>query len=683
MINPLLDQHELPPFGEIRAQHMTPAIQTILSDIRVRIAELLTSEGTMSYQSLVAAREALEDRLWQAWSPISHLNAVASTDEIRDAHEKCLALISEYETEMDQHAGLFAAYQQIRNSSEFETLGQAERKVVDNALRDFRLSGIDLAVEDQARYAVLAQELARLGSLFSNNVLDSTQAWSKLISTRSELAGVSDSALALMEQAATAHDYKEGLLLTLDAPCYLAVMAFCDDELIREEMYRAYGTRASDQGPHSAEFDNSETMREILKSRLEQSKLLGFENFAQLSLERKMARSTDEVLEFLHSLAEKCKASAYGELAEIEQFMVQLTDKRTLNPWDVPYFAEKLKKAKFDISEEELRPYFPVPKVMSGMFEVVRRLYDIEVVPVTNMPVWHADVLTYEIQRRGVVIARFFVDLYTRTNKRGGAWMNDCRNRRVDINGNLQLPVAYLTCNFTSAIGGNPALLSHNEVVTLFHEFGHGLHQMLTKMTALNVSGINGVAWDAVELPSQFMENFCWQQESLALISGHYQSGESLPDDLLEKLLSAKNFQSAMMMMRQLEFGLFDFSLHQEFDPEQPSQIGDLLDQVRGAVAVIEPPSYYRFQHGFSHIFGGGYAAGYYSYKWAEVLSADAFARFLQDGIFNRQTGEEFLSTVLEKGGSEDAMDLFIAFRGREPDVGALLLQEGIGQKAA
>jgi oligopeptidase A len=391
-----------------------------------------------------------------------------------------------------------------------------------------------------------------------------------------------------------------------------------------------------------------------------------------------MARSAEEVLGFLDNLAEKSRTFARNDFETLVTFADKNGGPEALKPWDVPYYSEKLKKAAFDISEEELRPYFPAPTVLKGMFEVVRRLFDIEVVPSDGMSVWHEDVLTYEIRKDGVSIARFYFDLYARANKRGGAWMDDCRVRRVDDSGSLQLPVAYLTCNFSGPLGDDPALLSHNEVVTLFHEFGHGLHHMLTRMDAAAVSGINGVAWDAVELPSQFMENFCWQAESLLFISGHYQTGDPLPEDMLDKLLKAKNYNAAMMMVRQLEFGLFDFRLHVEFDPDDQNQVQRVLNQVRQEVAVILPPAEYAFQHGFSHIFGGGYAAGYYSYKWAEVLSADAFAKFLEDGIFNRQTGEEFLATILEKGGSEDAMDLFIAFRGREPEVEALLRQDGM-----
>jgi oligopeptidase A len=677
MINPLLEHNTLPPFHSILPEHMVPAIETILKELREGIEELLETRP-YNYDSVVKARENLEDKLHHAWSPVSHLNSVMNSVELRDAHTACLAMITDYYTEVGQNRSLFEAYQAIAESAQYDSLTKAGRKVIDNALRDFRLSGIDLPESEQARFSELSREISGLNSVFNNNVLDATQVWQKLITEKSGLPGVPRNALALMHQNAVDKEL-QGYLLTLDAPCYLAIMTYCDDRTLRQELYTAFGTRASSLGPNAGEFDNSDVIHALLSARLEQARLLGFKNYAEFSVARKMARSAEEVLGFLDNLAEKSRTFARRDFETLVTFADQQNGgPEALQPWDVPYYAEKLKKAAFDISEEELRPYFPAPTVLKGMFEVVRRLFDIEVVPSEGMSVWQEDVLTYEIRKDGVSIARFYFDLYARASKRGGAWMDDCRVRRVDDSGSLQLPVAYLTCNFSSPLGDDPALLSHNEVVTLFHEFGHGLHHMLTRIDAAAVSGINGVAWDAVELPSQFMENFCWQAESLLFISGHYQTGDPLPEDMLDKLLKAKNYNAAMMMVRQLEFGLFDFRLHVEFDPEDQKQVQRVLNEVRQEVAVILPPAEYAFQHGFSHIFGGGYAAGYYSYKWAEVLSADAFAKFLEDGIFNRQTGEKFLATILEKGGSEDAMDLFIAFRGREPEVEALLRQDGM-----
>ncbi len=675
MTNPLLEHHVLPPFSRIAPEHIVPAIETILKALRDGIEEL--PEAPCNYESVVKARENLEDKLHHAWSPISHLNAVMNSADLRDAHTDCLVMITDYYTEVGQNRPLFEAYQAIASSTQYVSLSQAKRKVIDNALRDFRLSGIDLPEFEQVRFSELSREISRLNSTFNNNVLDATQVWQKLVVGKSRLSGVPHNALASMQKNA-ADKALEGFLLTLDTPCYLAIMTYCDDRELRHELYTAFGTRASHLGPNAGEFDNSDVIHELLSARLEQARLLSFENYAELSVARKMARSAEEVLGFLNNLAEKSRTFALKDFEVLETFAEKNGGSDRLKPWDVPYYAEKLKKAAFDISEEDLRPYFPGPTVLQGMFEVVHRLFDIDVVPCPGMPVWHQDVLTYEIKKGGTSIARFYLDLYARANKRGGAWMDDCRVRRTDDSGSLQLPVAYLTCNFAGPLDGDPALFSHNEVVTLFHEFGHGLHHMLTSMDAAAVSGINGVAWDAVELPSQFMENFCWQAESLAFISGHYKTGDSLPKDMLNKLLEAKNYNAAMMMARQLEFGLFDFRLHAEFDPNDKGQTQRILDDVRQEVAVILPPVEYAFQHGFSHIFGGGYAAGYYSYKWAEVLSADAFSKFLEDGIFNRQTGEKFLSFILEKGGSQDAMDLFIAFRGREPAVEALLRQEGM-----
>lgn len=675
MNNPLLEFHVLPPFSKITAEHMVPAIEKVLTDARSGIESLLTLDAP-AYETLVYGREELDDRINQVWSPISHMNAVINSPEIREAHKVCLQLLTDYSTEMGQHRGLFEAYQAIAQGARFSDLGQPEQKVVENALRDFWLSGIDLPDQEQAEFSQLARELSELGSTFSNHVLDANQAWSRLVSDETGLPGVPASQLAGMRQAAERLD-ESGYLLTLDIPCYLAVMTYCEDRALREEVYIAYGTRASDRGPGGGEFDNSETMTALLKARARQAELLGFDNFAALSVARKMARSASDVTDFLEDLGARSRPAATLEMQEIRDFAAELGEP-DVQAWDVAFYAEKLKKVKFDISEEELRVYFPAPRVLEGMFEVVRKLFDIDVVPIKDMPVWHEDVMTWEIQREGQPLARFYIDLYTRENKRGGAWMNECRVRRRTASGELQLPVAFLTCNFSQPVGDAPALLTHSEVVTLFHEFGHGLHHMMTSVEAAAVSGINGVAWDAVELPSQFMENFCWQAESLAFISSHYETGEPLPIEMLDKLLSAKNFQSAMMLVRQLEFGLFDFRIHAGFDFEKENQIQVILDEVRKDVAVMTPPPVYAFQHGFSHIFGGGYAAGYYSYKWAEVLSADAFSKFLEDGLFNRQTGEKFLSTILEKGGSEDAMDLFVAFRGREPEIEALLRQDGI-----
>jgi len=676
MTNPLLERNELPPFRAILPNHVVPAVDQLLTANRQEITKLL-EDNVCDWDGLIAVIEALNDFLSQSFGPVSHMNSVVNTPELRDAYNASLPKLSEYQTEMGQNADLFSAYQSILTGPDFDTLDQAQKKSIENAIRDFRLSGIDLPKKKQSRFAEISKRLSELSSQFSDNVLDATMGWKKVVTDKSELSGLPENALGLARQMAEQNDEK-GYLLTLDIPSYLPVLSYCENEKLRREMYEAFVTRASDQGPGKGQWDNSEIIHEILTLRKERAELLGFRNFAELSLATKMAQDTDQVIGFLTELAEKSKPAAEKEFTAICEFAQNEFDVKEINAWDVNFYAEKLKEHRFSISEEKLRPYFPEPTVLSGLFEVVRRLYDIEIEETKNIETWHEDVTTYNITKDGITIARFYLDLYARANKRGGAWMDDCRVRRITAKGETQLPVAYLTCNFSAPVGGNPSLLTHTEVVTLFHEFGHGMHHMMTKVTCAPVSGVNGVAWDAVELPSQFMENWCWQKEALAFISAHFKTGESLPAEMLEKLLAAKNFQSAMMTVRQLEFALFDFRLHLEFDPNLDDQVQTILNEVRNDVAVVPAPEFSRFQHGFSHIFGGGYAAGYYSYKWAEVLSADAFAKFQEEGIFNRQTGEKFLTSILEVGGSVDPMDMFVEFRGREPEIDALLKQDGI-----
>ncbi len=676
MTNPLLERNELPPFRAILPNHVVPAVDQLLTANRQEITKLL-EDNVCDWDGLIAVIEALNDFLSQSFGPVSHMNSVVNTPELRDAYNASLPKLSEYQTEMGQNADLFSAYQSILTGPDFDTLDQAQKKSIENAIRDFRLSGIDLPKNKQSRFAEISKRLSELSSQFSDNVLDATMGWKKVVTDKSELSGLPENALGLARQMAEQNDEK-GYLLTLDIPSYLPVLSYCENEKLRREMYEAFVTRASDQGPGKGQWDNSEIIHEILTLRKERAELLGFRNFAELSLATKMAQDTDQVIGFLTELAEKSKPAAEKEFTAICEFAQNEFDVKEINAWDVNFYAEKLKEHRFSISEEKLRPYFPEPTVLSGLFEVVRRLYDIEIEETKNIETWHEDVTTYNITKDGITIARFYLDLYARANKRGGAWMDDCRVRRITAKGETQLPVAYLTCNFSAPVGENPSLLTHSEVVTLFHEFGHGMHHMMTKVTCAPVSGVNGVAWDAVELPSQFMENWCWQKEALAFISAHFKTGESLPAEMLEKLLAAKNFQSAMMTVRQLEFALFDFRLHLEFDPNLDDQVQTILNEVRNDVAVVPAPEFSRFQHGFSHIFGGGYAAGYYSYKWAEVLSADAFAKFQEEGIFNRQTGEKFLTSILEVGGSVDPMDMFVEFRGREPEIDALLKQDGI-----
>ncbi|WP_066013530.1 oligopeptidase A [Endozoicomonas atrinae] len=674
MNNPLLESSELPPFSKILPEHIKPAIESIIDDNEQAVAALLASGAGTGWSALQEPLDQLDDRLGQAWSPVGHMNAVVNNEALRDAYNGCLPLLSEYSTRLGQNRQLFEAYQSLADSEEFNKLDSAQQKVINDNLRDFHLAGVALEDDKKARYGEIKKQLSELTSKFSDNVLDATMAWSKLITDESELAGLPESALAGAKQLAESKE-KEGWLLNLDFPSYFPVMTYCDNRELRKEVYTAFSTRASDQGPNASEFDNTENIQEILKLRHELAQLLGFDNYAEYSLATKMAESPDKVIEFLEDLAAKSKPQAEKELAELKAFAKEEFGVKELEAWDVGYYGEKLRQQRYAISQEELRPWFPAEKAISGMFEVVNRLYGIEFETVDNVDTWHKDVRFFNITRKGEVIGRFYLDLYAREHKRGGAWMDVCRSRWKQDD-KLQLPVAYLTCNFTPPVGDKPALLTHDEVVTLFHEFGHGLHHMLTKVDYAAISGISGVAWDAVELPSQFMENWCWEKEGLAIISGHFETGEPLPEEMLNKLLAAKNFQSAMMMVRQLEFSLFDFKLHKEY--RENIDVQSVLNEVRKQVAVVIPPSFNRFQNSFSHIFAGGYAAGYYSYKWAEVLSADAFSRFEEEGIFNRNTGESFLHEVLEKGGSAEPMELFVNFRGREPEIDALLRHSGI-----
>lgn len=677
MTNPLLTRHLLPPHSQIKAEHIEPAIDNLLANNRKKVEELVNMSSERSWENLIQPLEEIDDIQNQAWSPVSHMNAVVNTDAIRTAYNNCLPKLSEYATERGQNKALFKAYKALSESEIYSRLEIAQKKIIDNTLRDFRLSGIELPEKGKVKYGNIQKRLAELGSKYSDNVLDATQAWNKLIENKQELRGLPDSALDLSRQTAEQRG-EEGYMLTLDLPCYQPLITYCENRELRREIYEAYSTRASDKGPHAGKWDNTALIKEILNLRIELAKLLGYDNYAEFSLATKMATSTEQVLSFLNDLAEKSYPIAQEEYAEICEFARADDAVTDLAAWDIGFYSERLRLHKYNISEEELRPYFPVKVVLNGMFEVVKRLYDIEVTQTSGWDVWHPDVKCYEITKAGKVVAGFFMDLYARQGKRGGAWMDTCRIRRIQQNGELQLPVAYITCNLTTPIGDRPALFTHDEVITLFHEFGHGLHHMLTKVDYADVSGINGVVWDAVELPSQFLENWCWQPEALEFISGHYKTGESLPSAMLEKMLAAKTFGAARQMVRQLEFGLFDFKLHMETGGRQDVDVQQILDQVREQVSVISVPEFNRFQNGFSHIFSGGYAAGYYSYKWAEVLSADAFSKFQKEGIFNRQTGEKFLRTVLEQGGARDPMDLFVEFMGREPEVDALLRQEGI-----
>ena len=677
MTNPLLTFDGLPPFSEILPEHVEPAIDQLLNESKQEIETIISSVDTHSWENFITPLENIRDRINKVWSPVSHLNAVLNSDALRNAYNNGLEKLTQFNTEVSQDKRIYQGYRQIKDSQAFADYNDAQQKVITDALRDFHLSGIDLPDDKQKRFKEIKQQLSKLSSKFSDNVLDATAAWKHNINDNTLLAGLPESALSMLEQNAKQNE-QQGWTLTLDFPCYLAVMSYAENREIRNMMYDAFTTRASDEGPNAGQFDNSSLMDEILSLRHEISLLLGFNNYAEYSLATKMAPSTNKVLDFLTDLAERSKPFAVKDFEEVSIYAKESDQLDKLEPWDLAYYSEKLRKQKYDITQEELKPYFPEPTVLKGLFEIVHRLYGVTIKQVKEFDSWHKDAKFFEIHDEANELrGKFYLDLYARANKRGGAWAGDCISRKKQAE-HLQIPVAYLTCNFSPPVNGQPALLTHNEVLTLFHEFGHGLHHMLTQIDYTPVSGINGVAWDAVELPSQFMENFCWEKQSIELIARHYQTNEPIPESLFEKLTAAKNFQSGLQMVRQLEFALFDFRIHLEYDPSVGSTIQSTLNDVRKKVAVVIPTKTNRFQHSFSHIFAGGYAAGYYSYKWAEVLSADAFSKFEENGIFNKETGKQFLSAILEKGGSREPMELFREFREREPSIDALLRHSGI-----
>ncbi|HKK14285.1 MAG TPA: oligopeptidase A, partial [Gammaproteobacteria bacterium] len=621
--------------------------------------------------------EDMEDRINRAWSPVSHMNSVVNSEALREPYNACLPKLSDYATEMGQNEALYRAFRQIADGPEYARLDTAQRRIIDNALRDFRLSGVELDPAQRKRYKAIMQELSSLCARFEENLLDATNAWTRQVTDPGELAGLPDSARDLARQNAEQREV-DGWVITLDFPSYYPVLAYAENRALRREVYTAHVTRASDEGPHGGRWDNTPVMERILALRHEAARLLGYANYAERSLATKMARSTDQVMGFLNDLARRSLPMARRDLDEVRAFARDEHGMAELEAWDIAYYSEKLRQHKYAISQEELKPYFPEARVLDGLFAVVQRLYGLTITPVEGVDAWHPDVRFYAIRDSdGGLRGQFYLDLYARSNKRGGAWMDECISRRRTARG-VQTPVAYLTCNFSPPVGDKPALFTHDEVLTLFHEFGHGLHHMLTRVDYASVAGIGGVAWDAVELPSQFMENWCWEREALDLIAAHYESGERLPEALYERMQAARNFQSAMQMVRQLEFSIFDFRLHLEYDPDKGGRIYDILREVRDQVAVMHPPSFNRFPHSFSHIFAGGYAAGYYSYKWAEVLSADAFSAFEESGIFDRDTGLRFLTSILEQGGSRDPMELFVEFRGREPTIDALLRHSGL-----
>ncbi|MDO9833224.1 oligopeptidase A [Glaesserella parasuis] len=677
MSNPLLNNTGLPKFSQIQPEHVVPAIEQLIQQCRDTI-EQVSQIDTPTWENFYLPQAITGDKLSRAWSPVGHLNSVKNSSELREAYQACLPMLSEYSTWVGQHQGLYQGYVKLKNSPEFATYSLAQKKAIENSLRDFELSGISLPADKQKRYGEISARLSELSSQFSNNVLDATMGWDIVIEDNADLKGLPESALEGAKLSAQSKE-KSGYRFTLEFPSYLPVMTYCENRELRQKMYEAYNTRASDQGPNAGKWDNSAIMAETLELRLELAKLLGFESYAELSLATKMAENPTQVVDFLEGLANRSKEQGKKELAELKAFAKESYGVSELQPWDIAFYSEKQKQALYAINDEELRPYFPEERVLSGLFELVKRIFGMRVEEQKEFDSYHENVRFFNIfDETGRLRGSFYLDLYARENKRGGAWMDDCINQKRLADGSLQKPVAYLTCNFNKPIGDKPALFTHDEVTTLFHEFGHGIHHMLTEIDVGDVSGINGVPWDAVELPSQFLENWCWEEDALAFISGHYQTGEPLPKEKLTQLLKAKNFQAAMFVLRQLEFGLFDFRLHMS-EPKE-NIVLDTLKAVKAQVAVVELPTFVRTPHSFSHIFAGGYAAGYYSYLWAEVLSADAFARFEEEGIFNREVGQSFLDNILTHGGSEEPMVLFERFRGRKPTLDALLRHKGIAR---
>ncbi|PHQ81425.1 MAG: oligopeptidase A [Coxiella sp. (in: Bacteria)] len=669
----------LPKFSAIKIDTIEADLTQLLADNLSQIETLLAQDGPYTWANLMQPMEGADDTLGKFWSPISHLNSVMNNDALRTVYEACIPALSDYGTQVSHNRKLYEAIQSIVDGDEYATLDEAQQKILDNELRDFKLSGVSLSADKKEQFANISKALSELANKFDNNVLDATKAWTREISDEAELIGIPDLMKQQFKMAAEQQD-KKGWLVTLEMPSYIAVIMHADNRQLRQDIYEAYTTRASDQGPNAGQWDNSEVIQDILTNRLALAHLLDFKNYAEISLATKMVKETQQVLDFLNQLVDASLDHAGQEFTELKEFAKDTLGVDTFEAWDVTYASEKLREQRYAISQEELRPYFPEAQVIKGLFEIVGKLFGVTLKPIKNADTWHPDVTVYAMYNaHDELIAAFYFDLYARQNKRGGAWMDDCQGRRR-TNGDVQLPVAYVTCNFAGPTGDVPALFTHDEVVTLFHEFGHATQHLLTKIDYADVSGINGVPWDAVEVASQFLENWAWQRESVAMISKHYKTGEALPDALFDKMIRARNFQSAMVMMRQLEFGLFDFELHLSFDKDETEQVQHILNKVRERVTVVPVPSFNRFQNGFSHIFAGGYAAGYYSYKWAEVMAADAFGLFLEEGIFDQATSKKYRETFLESGGAKEPADLFETFRGRAPQIEALLQQSGITQ---
>ncbi|WP_019141662.1 M3 family metallopeptidase [Noviherbaspirillum massiliense] len=681
--NPLLDFFDLPRFDAFKPENVTPAIDALLDENRAVVSRLEAPMPSVTWESFVAPLENATEKLGRAWGIVGHLHAVDDTPELRAAYNENLPKVTEFWTSLGQNLALFEKYKALRASAGFESLSPERKKIVENALRDFRLGGAELPQEKKTRFAEIQERLAALSTRFSENVLDATNDYALFVDDESELAGLPEDVKQAARTAAE-QDGKPGYKFTLHFPSYFPLLQYADKRSLRETIYRANATKASELGG-KPEWDNTQIIIEILKLRAEESKLLGFKNFAEVSLVPKMAKTPQEVISFLEDLGRRARPFAENDLAELTTFAKKQLGIDRLEAWDVAYASEKLRQQRYAFSDQEVKQYFPEPKVIEGLFRLVQNLFSIEIKP-DSAPTWHKDVKFFRIEKNGQLVGQFYLDLYARKGKRGGAWMDDARGRRRK-DGSVQTPVAYLTCNFSEPVVADgrarPALFTHDEVITLFHEFGHGLHHMLTQVEELGVSGISGVEWDAVELPSQFMENFCWEWDVLQHMTSHAETGEPLPRALYDKMVAAKNFQSGLQTLRQVEFALFDMHLHFDYDPYGSKTVQALLDEVRHKVAVLIPPSFNRFQHSFSHIFAGGYAAGYYSYKWAEVLSADAYSAFEEaaaatGNVVSADAGLRFQTEILAMGGSRPALESFKAFRGREPSIDALLRHSGM-----
>lgn len=666
----------LPRFSDINLDNYVNDLDILLQSNLKKIEKMLQSTEAFDWSNLMAPLEDMDDALERFWSPLSHQHAVVNSKALRSCYQACLPKLSVYESAIGQNKALYDAIHSLDKNK----LNSTQQKIVEDALRDFELSGVALETAKKQRYEAIQTRLSELSNQFENNVLDAENAFSHHVEENEGdlLKGLPEHAIQTAKETAESKD-KKGWMLNLEIPCYLAVVTYAEDRGLREKFYEAYVTRASEEGPHAGQFDNTDIIKEILQLRTEKAKLLGFSNYAELSLATKMAESTDQVLDFLGDLAEKGLAQADADINRIELFAEEAFGLTEIKPWDIAFLSEKLRQKQYALSQEDLRPYFTEPKVMEGLFTIIQRLYGISFEKVTDFDSWHPDVRCYQLKdETGQARGHIYMDLFARAQKRGGAWMDSCQSRRHTSDGNTQLPIAFLTCNFAKPTQNKVATFSHDEVLTLFHECGHCLHHLLTQVDYISASGINGVEWDAVELPSQIFENWCWEQSVLQLLTQHITTEESLPLDLYEKLIAAKNFQSAMGMMRQLEFSLIDFRLHQEFSESKVNFVNDLIKEVKEETAVVPQVAYNRFQNSFTHVFAGGYAAGYYSYKWAEVLSADAYGRFEEEGILNEKTGRDFLHAILEVGGSKKAADAFLAFRGRPAEVEALLRHNGI-----